>query len=265
MGRAIPPGERDITEGFQELVNHSFQAVEALVAAETSPVGLVLITSSGRILYGNPAFRSLFGSDLQDLAVPGFDAAQLATLVRTGEPQQFEFRTSDSGSGTRWWCHVRRQAGVGERSQRLVLTFTGIGDGSARKGVRPQLELLEALAERCGRPAFALDARARLRWYNRRFAELMHALWLEPPALGWQLAQIIRSPAQEGRVLRGIRRSLAGGCASASWRVPGREGVATRAFRFLLSPIGRQGGAITGTLAYVERRPATVAISRRGR
>lgn len=137
MGRAIH-GEVDTRqlEGFRELVPHAFHAVEAMVAAEASPVGLVLASLSGQILYANPAFRALCGSreadavpdaGLHELALPGIDEASLARLARVGEPQQFELRSPRGAPEARWWCHACRQPGWGGEPRWLVLTFTEIG------------------------------------------------------------------------------------------------------------------------------------------
>jgi PAS domain-containing protein len=122
--------------------------VAAVVAAETSPVALVLTSLSGEILYANPAFQSLFNApdlaaqpavSLQEIAAPYLEAALLRDLARSGQPRQFELRVPP-GSEVRWRCHARRERGEAGMPKWLVLAFTELGGSSASSTLPPPIE-----------------------------------------------------------------------------------------------------------------------------
>ncbi len=130
---------------LRELDAPHFSTSDAIVAAETSPVALVLTSLDGEILYANPAFQALFdapdlaarsGMSLQEISSPYFDAALLSDLARTGEPGQFELRAL-RGTATRWWCQARRARGESGMPKWLVLTFTELEPAASPEPASP--------------------------------------------------------------------------------------------------------------------------------
>jgi PAS domain-containing protein len=121
------------SESFVELGGHHFAAVDAMIAAETSPVALVLTTLSAQILYANRVFQVLFdacdlgarhGVALQELGKRYFDPRLLVALARTGQARQFAVRFKRGGVESSWWCQARRENGESGVPKWLVFSFT---------------------------------------------------------------------------------------------------------------------------------------------
>jgi PAS domain-containing protein len=137
-----------------------FEAVDAVVAAEASPVALALTTLSGEILYVNRAFQALFeapdlagrpGAGLYELNARYFAPERLSRLAKTGTSEQFMLRVRRAQGESSWWCHARREGGEAGVPKWLVFTFTELSAEALGRTASAPLERAMSEAERFDR------------------------------------------------------------------------------------------------------------------